>query len=75
MTDQIWAMEEVGFSYHAFGDFVDTDGASIEYFKGDKLTPEQKSKLKTKLGDKVRFFTAKAQYAPESTKPVIGFVV
>ncbi len=75
MTDQIYALEEVGFRYHDYGELTDVDGTKYDYFKGDQLTVEQKAKLMEKSGLTVKFFGSSPQYAPEIKHSIVGFAV
>ncbi len=77
--DKVRALEAVGFRYHAYGtlttDSKDEGKLKYDFYKGDKLTQEQKEKLKNKFGESVRFFGSSAQYAPEIKSAIVGFLI
>lgn len=64
--------DKVGFRFYQSGILKNKDGSKAGLFlKGDFLSDEQKSALVDRFGDWVSFLKARAQYAPESVKPVI----
>ncbi len=72
--DKVKALDGVGFRWHSNGTINDGE-LKYDFYKGDKLTPEQKSKLKSRFGESVRFFGSSPQYAPEIRHAIVGFLV
>ena len=64
--------EEIGFRFYQTGTLKNKDGSKAGLFlKGDFLSDVQKGALVDRFGGWVSFLKARAQYAPESVKPVI----
>lgn len=61
----------IGFRWYDNGQMTNDGKKHGEYFKGDRITDEQKQMLKNKFGKWVEFYKAQAQYAPEQIKTIV----
>jgi hypothetical protein len=61
----------IGFRWWEDGQMKNGNKKYGVYWKGDKISDEQKQQLKDKFGKWVEFYKAQAQYAPEQIKPIV----
>lgn len=70
-SELVRALDRAGIRYHTTGTLTRNGKKYGEFYKTDRITPEQIETLKAQFGRWIETAKTRAEYAPEQIRPII----